>query len=115
MNANQPETWIKSLAFLVISGLFATTSAQAAGDCQNSLGKMERVAALSAAPGADSAGVSAAASDQGTPPSLSKEEAAISTLLALHCEAVSNVLTGQPLGGYHKPGCGKSGAGSALP
>jgi hypothetical protein len=117
MDANQLETWMKSLAFLVISGLFATTSAQAAGGCQNSLGKMERVAALSPAPGADSAGVSAAAaaSGQGTPPSLSKEEAANSTLLALHCEAVSNVLTGQPLGGYHKPGCGKSGAGSALP
>lgn len=115
MNANQLETWMKSLAFLVISGLFATTSAQAAGGCQNSLGKMERVAALSPAPGADSGSVSAAASGQGTSPSLSKEEAAISTLLALHCEAMSNVLTGQPLGGYHKPGCGKSGAGSALP
>jgi hypothetical protein len=115
MNANQLETWMKSLAFLVISGLFATTSAQAAGGCQNSLGKMERVAALAPAPKADSGSVSGAASVQGKLPSLAKEEAAISTLLALHCEAVSNVLTGQPLGGYHKLGCGKSGAGSALP
>ncbi|MCU0972372.1 MAG: hypothetical protein MUF80_00200 [Burkholderiales bacterium] len=114
MNANQPETWIKCLAFLVISGLFATTSAQAAGGCENSLGKMERVAALSPAPGADSATVSAAASVQDKLPNLSKEEAAFSTLLALHCEAVSNVLMGQPLGGYHKPGCGNSSGGIAL-
>jgi hypothetical protein len=116
MNTTEFESWIKRGCVLIMILLFAAMSAQAAGTCENAGGKMERVAARSPSAAVDSSLVTPSASvEDNKALGLSSGEVPISSFLALHCEAVSNLTLGQAIRAYHGPACGESGQGSAVP
>ena len=115
MNTTQFESWIKRACVMVMILLFAAMSAQAAGGCENAGGKMERVAARSPSAAVDSSLVTPSASVRdSTVQALSAGEVPISSFLALHCEAASNLTLSQVIRAYHGPACGESGPGSAV-
>lgn len=114
MNAIELETWVKRACLVAMFVLFAAASAQAAGDCENSLGKFERMAARAPSAESDVSLPPAPATVQDNAHQFFQDETSINSFLALHCEAVSNLPLGQTIRAYHGAACGESGAGTIV-
>ncbi len=110
MQLIESQTRIKHLCLMAMTAVFAAASAQGVGGCENTGGKLERVAAR--APSTESSDSPDKIFVQDKSPR--SEEAAVGSLLALHCEAVSNLPLGRVMPVYHRPVCGESGLESAM-
>ena len=111
MNAIELETWVKRVCLVVMFVLFAANSAQSAGNCEASSGKLERTAARSPSAESDVSTPRAPATVQDNVHYLSQDETSLKSFLALHCEAVSNLPLGQTIRAYHAAACGEGRAG----
>ena len=115
MKADELEVWVKRVGLMVlIVVLFALASAQAADGCGSVTGKLERIAAPTLRPEANSTPLEVVHYVLDNIPHQPKPEQSVKPYLALHCEAVSGLLLGQAMRAYHGPACAEGKSGTAL-
>jgi hypothetical protein len=105
MSAGEIEIGVKRLGLMALVLIFFSTSARALEGCESSGGNPERVVARMAIAEAvtRTSGSPSIVSDN--PRELERGEVTVGSLLALHCEATSDLLLGRAVPGSLHPAC----------